>query len=368
MQQLLIYYSAVILFAGGYFFSVSSAACDTLDWIEVSTCKTHFVKKKTNKPVVFWGANYDHDTKMRLIDDYWINEWNTVVKDFDEMKNLGLNIVRIHLQLGRFMDSPSQANRQSLNQLSKLIHAAEKRGIYLYVTGLACYKKSNIPDWYDTLNETERWAVQAAFWKHVARVCKSSPAVFCYDLMNEPLVPNEQTGGWLTPNGLENLFYVQKITRNPNGRKPHVIAKAWIDCLVKAIRSVDQRHLITVGVIPWAIVQANAKPLFYDPVVAENLDFVSVHFYPESQKIDKALKSLKVYAIGKPIIIAEIFPMKCSIKEMDHFIDCSRSIAQGFISFYWGKTIEEYTQIQSPTISESLMKEWLNYLKSKREN
>ena len=31
--------------------------------------------------------------------------------------------------------------------------------------------------------------MQARFWQAVAARCAASPAVFCYDLMNEPVVP-----------------------------------------------------------------------------------------------------------------------------------------------------------------------------------
>ena len=337
----------------------------TLDWIEVSADKTQFVKKGTGESVLFWGANYDRDTKMRLMDDYWIDEWETVVEDFEEMKDLGLNVVRIHLQAARFLDSPTQPNEKSLEQLSKLISVAETRGLYLYVTGLACYKKSNIPAWYDTLDEKDRWAAQATFWKHIARVCAPSPSVFCYDLMNEPLVPSEPVKDWLAPVGLGDLFYVQYITRTPNGRTSHEIAKAWVDQLAAAIRSEDKHHLITVGVIPLAMYFPGTKPLFYDPVVAENLDYVSVHYYPEGEKVEKPLEALQHYAIGKPLIIAELFPIKCSIEVMDKFIEGSRPITQGWISFYWGKTITEYALIESPSISEVITKEWLEYFKSK---
>ena len=357
-----------ILTAGGIAAAVPQTS-PTLDWIEVSADKTQFVRKGTSEPVLFWGVNYDRDTKMRLMDDYWVEEWDTVVEDFDEMRDLGLNVVRIHLQVGRFMDSPTQPNTQALEQLVKLIDVARERGLYLYVTGLGCYKKANIPAWYDELDEEGRWAVQAAFWKHVARVCASSPAVFCYDLMNEPLIPEEPVEDWLPAGGaLEGLYYVQHITRTPNGRTQREIAKAWVDCLVEAIRSEDQDHLITVGVIPWALYFPGAKPLFYDPTAAENLDYVSVHFYPVANEAEEALEALKVYAIGKPLIIAETFPIRCSMKDIDQFIEGSKPITQGWISFYWGKTIEEYAQTQPPTMGDLIMKEWLEYFKSKNVN
>jgi len=93
---------------------------------------------------------------------------------------------------------------------------------------------------------------------------------------------------------------------------------------------------------------------------------VSVHFYPERNEVEKALKALKVYAIGKPLVIAEMFPIHCGIEEMDRFIDGSKPVTQGWISFYWGKTIEEYAKIELPTISDVIMKEWLEYFQSKR--
>ena len=43
-----------------------------------------------------------------------------------------------------------------------------------------------------SLDERPRWDVQARFWEAVARACADSPAVFCYDLMNEPVVSEDK--------------------------------------------------------------------------------------------------------------------------------------------------------------------------------
>ena len=344
-------------------FSCKNSQSSEMEWICLSADGKTLVELSTGKPFLMWGVNYDRDYKMRLLDDYWIEEWDTVVEDFDEMKAMGFNTIRVHLQVGRFMDSPASPNLQALEQLAKLIRLAEERELYLYVTGLACYKRPNIPVWYDLLDEQGRWDVQAEFWKSVAKVCTHSPAVVCYDLMNEPLVPGEQIDDWLTEEGLGDFFYVQNITRTPDGRTSKDIAKSWIDCLVAAIHSVDTRHLVTLGVIPWEMVWPDAKPLFYDPVVSENLDFASVHFYPEANGVEKALRALSVYSIGKPLVVAEMFPMSCSFEEMDQFIEGSRNITQGWISFYWGKTIEEYAQEND--FSAAIMKSWLEHYRDK---
>src|SRR5207245_2527202 len=133
--------------------------------------------------------NYDHDEKGDLIEDYWEKDWDRLAEDFREMKELGANVVRVHLQFGKFMDAAGRANDNALARLDKLVKLAEKTQLYLDLTGLGCYHKKDVPAWYDALSEADRWAAQANFWKAVAGRCKDSPAIFCYDLMNEPVVP-----------------------------------------------------------------------------------------------------------------------------------------------------------------------------------
>ena len=64
-------------------------------------------------PFVAWGFNYDHDETGRLLEDYWTAEWPKVQEDFREMKDLGANVVRLHLQLGKFMRQPDEPNEPS---------------------------------------------------------------------------------------------------------------------------------------------------------------------------------------------------------------------------------------------------------------
>ena len=45
---------------------------------------------------------------------------------------------------------------------------AEATGLYLDITGLGCYHKKDVPEWYDKLDESDRWAAQAKFWEAVA--------------------------------------------------------------------------------------------------------------------------------------------------------------------------------------------------------
>jgi hypothetical protein len=81
-----------------------------MPWICVSNDKHGFVMTESGHPFVPWGFNYDHDENGRLLEDYWDKEWPKVEQDFRGMKELGANVVRVHLQLGKFMTGPEETN------------------------------------------------------------------------------------------------------------------------------------------------------------------------------------------------------------------------------------------------------------------
>ena len=336
-----------------------------MDWIRPSADGSHFIRGEEGARFIAWGFNYDHDADGRLIEDYWDGEWPRVVEDFHEMKALGANVIRVHLQLAKFMKSPGEPDSAALEQLSRLVRLAETAGLYLDITGLGCYHKKDVPEWYDNMGEAERWEVQALFWEAVARVCAESPAVFCYDLMNEPILPGDKQKEteWLAGE-FGGKYFVQRVTLDLGGRSREDVAAAWVARLAGAIRKHDSRHMITVGVIPWAHVFPGAKPLFYTEATSRHLDFVSVHFYPKKDGVARALSALETYNIGKPLLVEEMFPLECDIEELDAFIEGSRGIADGWIGFYWGKTIGEYAGDKA-SIGSAITRLWLEYFRDK---
>ena len=82
-----------------------------LEFIRVSPDGRHFVGATSSAEFRPWGFNYDHDATQRLLETYWQNEWNTVTGDFEEMRQLGANTVRIHLQVSSFMRSDRKSTR-----------------------------------------------------------------------------------------------------------------------------------------------------------------------------------------------------------------------------------------------------------------
>ncbi|MCX7046419.1 MAG: cellulase family glycosylhydrolase [Candidatus Sumerlaeota bacterium] len=338
---------------------IAIAQQEKMEWIKVSGDGAGFVGATSGKPFVPWGFNYDRDYKMRLIEEYWDAEWATVVEDFREMKSLGANVVRVHLQFGRMMESADKPNSHTLERLADLVKLAEQTGLRLDLTGLACYRKKEEPAWYKALDEGKRWEAQAHFWEAVAMRCADSPAIFCYDLMNEPIVAGGRrtAGDWLTGE-LAGFTYCQFITLDSANRPRGDIARQWVAQLAKAIRKHDQRRMITVGLLPNSHEGPGFTSGFLPNQLTDSLDYLSVHIYPDHKKLEDDMKLLKRFRTAKPLVIEEIFPMNCSAKELESFIRDSRRTVSGWIGFYWGKPPEQMRG--TGDFSDALTLGWLD--------
>jgi hypothetical protein len=325
---------------------LAAAAAAPPSWIAIDASGDGFVQESTGAAFVPWGFNYSRDERFRLIEDYWAEEgpegWAKVERDFQAMKRLGANVVRINLQFGKFMDAPGAPNSASLARLEKLIGLAEKTGLYLDVTGLGTFRVADVPTWYRNLDEAERWAAQAEFWEAVASVGADRPGVFAYNLMNEPLVSTERrpAGEWTLPFEMEGLRYIEFINLDPAGRKVSDIGRAWMRRMTQAIRMHDRRHPITVGLIQFPGVAPDKLPITPAEVAAE-VDFIAVHVYPQAGNVDAALASLAYYRQGKPVLVEETFPLDCSPAEYADFLRRSRGLANGWLAHFWSLTPED---------------------------
>ena len=88
------------------------------------------------------------------------------------------------------------------------------------------------------------------------------------------------------------------------------------------------------------------------------LDFLCIHLYPENGKLDDQLATLKDFAdVGKPVVIEETFPLKCSPQQMIEFLNRSCGHASGWIRFHWGKPVEEVRK--STSIGDGILSQWL---------
>lgn len=346
-------------------FLISSVSAGALERIAISPDGKSFVKVPSNRPFVPYGFNYAPRNEM--LEDHWDAHWPEIEGDFAEMRDLGANVVRIHLQYPAFMEAVDKPSSHALMKLREVLSLAERNQLYLDITGLACYKPKVTQPWYDQLDEGERWKAHAFFWETIAKTCTSSTAVFCYDLMNEPIVPGEKRkpGEWYSGALFGGFDFVQFITLDAARRPRDQIAREWSRQLKAAIRLHDQQHLVTVGLLPW---DEKMKHLsgFIPETLAPELDFLSVHIYPEAVKVDAALVGLEKFAVGKPLVIEETFPLTCSTAELRVFMQRSRGIANGWIGHYFGQTERDLqAKDRITTISDAIMVEWLKLFRER---
>jgi hypothetical protein len=332
-----------------------------LERIGVSADGRGFAKIPSGRRFVPWGVNYDRDHAHRLLEDYWLSDWGRLEGDFREMKALGANVVRVHLQFGKFMLGPETADPASLARLEQLLLLAEELELYLDLTGLCNYRKKHSPEWYVTASEADRWAMQARFWEAVAARCAPSPAVFCYTLMNEPVSPSKSGTDWHPGEGLGGFHYVEQLTKDPAGRTRGEVTRQWIRRLAPGIRKADPGRLVTAGMfyvfeVPGGLTLGpEAKEFMGD------LDHASVHCYPKDGKVSGLVDLLGGLKPGKPIVIQEMFPMNCSMANFEAFVLGSRAHVAGWTGFYWGRSLEDMQGSKDP--GDALMTAWLTWFR-----
>jgi hypothetical protein len=315
---------------------LAGGACAAgMETVKIAPDKKGFVLHPSGSRYLPWGHNYASvDIMERLA-----NDPARVEREFTEMKAAGTTVARIHPEMPRILVGPGRADPHALDHLRKLLKIAENSGIHLMITGLACYQIKDRMAWYDSMEEQERWKTQAFFWESIARTCAGSPALFAYDLVNEPAAVGKRADGWYT------------------GRMGDDIFREWTRRMVAAIRTHDQTHLITMGMLPF--------PGSYR-AAAEQLDFVSPHLYPKTGKVDDEIKLLRQFAWGKPVVIGETFPLSCGADDERDFLLKSRDFAHGWIGHWPDESPAKLAELKKTgkvTIHNAIWLSWVKLFK-----
>ncbi|HEV2703771.1 MAG TPA: cellulase family glycosylhydrolase [Steroidobacteraceae bacterium] len=332
----------------------------------IATARGKFVTSDSGSLFTPWGFNYDRDSRYRLLEEYWGREWKKVDKDFRTMRGLGANVVRIHLQYHQFMDGLNSPNQGNLARLRDLVDLSQSLGIYLDITGLGSYRPENDPLWYVNLSERDRWIAQSQFWATIAKTLADKPGIFTFNLMNEPIVSGDvlEQGAWVHANSIRGLHYNNFINLDPKGRDRTSIASAWIDQMRGAIRKYDKQRLITLGAFP---LFGSANATGFEPKrISSQLDFISVHLYPEAGRVREGLELLRQYQVGLPILLEETFALNGTVDEYRRFLSGSRHIVDGWLSFYWGDS--ETKGNNSATLVPDVVKESMDAFRAFKQD
>jgi hypothetical protein len=324
-----------------------------MEVVKVATGNNGFVLSPSGDRYVPWGHNYASvDILERMT-----NDESRVRQEFAEMREAGTTVARIHPEMPRILLGPDQVDPNALEQLKKILAIAEDAGIRLKITGLACYKIKDRMAWYDAMDEGDRWKTQAFFWETIARTCAESPAVFAYDLVNEPAAIGKNTDGWYMGK-MGDVEFCQRLSLNPGTRSGDDIFREWTRRMIAAIRTHDQTHMITIGMLPFPGAYKTA---------ADQLDFVSPHLYPKTGKVEDELKLLKLFEWGKPIVIGETFPLSCKVEEERDFLLRSRDLAHGWVGHWPDESPLKLAELKAADKANIQNLIWLSWVELFRE-
>ncbi|MCP4784071.1 MAG: glycoside hydrolase family 5 protein [Fuerstiella sp.] len=341
---------ALLMFALVFLTRLAWAA--DVETVKIAPDKKGFILHPSGDRYVPWGHNYASvDIMNRLARDP-----ERVEREFAEMNAAGTTVARIHPEMPRILTGPDMADPEALEHLKKVLKVAEKSGIHLKITGLACYRIKDRVDWYDAMDEQDRWKTQAFFWETIARTCAESSAVFAYDLVNEPAAVGKRPDGWYMGR-MGDVEFCQRLSLDPGERKADDIFGEWTKRMVSSIRKHDQTHLITMGMLPF--------PGAYK-AAAEQLDFVSPHLYPKTGKVDDEIELLQKFDWGKPIVIGETFPLSCGVDDERDFLLKSRKFAHGWIGHWPDESPAELAELKKTgkaTIHNAIWLSWVDLFK-----
>ncbi len=319
--------------------------------IKVARDARTFVTSK-GKPFAPFGVNY-YRPGTGWAPQVWKKfDPEATRQDFERMKSLGVNCVRVFLTYGSFYTTAGKLNPEALEKFDRFLELAEEAGIYIHPTGPDHWE--GMPDWSPVgIEEDQTLEALESFWRLFAARYRGRNVIFAYDLKNEPEVP------WDTPTLKRkwNVWLQAKYLSAPAvarawgaaevlefGQAPipaqedHLrdrrlldyqafredVADGWTRRQVAAIKSVDPEALVTVGLIQWSVPcllpgSVRYYAGFRPQRQAKYLDFMEVHFYPFARgayeyasEADELANLAYLEAVvrevakcGKPVVVAE---------------------------------------------------------------
>jgi endo-1,4-beta-mannosidase len=390
-----------VVFISIWSFAVTGATNrSSMELIAVAPDGNGFVEAVSGRPYIPFGTNY-YDPHTGWAPKLWRRfDAEKVRQHFRVMSGMGVNCARVFLTAGSFQPTAEKIEEQALTKLDKLVEIARENGIRLILTGPDHWEGQ--PDYW----KPDRFAGQAAlqalerFWTVVAQRYHGEPAIFAWDLLNEPHMPwfveqwRPKWNVWLqsTYGSREALkaAWGNELTdadewgnvavpeNRPDSGNPRLrdwqrfrehLADEWVRCQVEAIRRVDPSHLITVGYIQWSypLVRSGNPDRYaaFNPrLQARWLDFVTIHFYPTlgspfqseenwHKNIDYLQGVLAYCHTGKPVVLGEFgwygggapqqhpyLSEQQQTRWISEEIEASRSLADGWLSWPFADTPE----------------------------
>ena len=151
-------------------------------------CPTDAVDQKTM--ISTFTSRFGAATKDSLIKTYEDNWWTTA--DFDNCKNLGMNVLRLPFTYMNLLDSNGNLLSNAWTRLDWFVSNCNSRGIYVILDLHGAPGSQNGADHSGDTSGANLWTSTANqdktvwLWQQIATHFKGNAAVAGYDLLNEP--------------------------------------------------------------------------------------------------------------------------------------------------------------------------------------
>lgn len=181
----------------------------------------------------------------------------TIRKDFEIIKDLQLNTIRIFIGYDDF--GGATVSKEKLDKLQLLLDEASQTNLQVIVTLFDFYGDYSVIDW----TRTQKHLIT------IVNAIKEHPAVYGWDLKNEPDLDFETRGASLVT--------------------------AWAQQMLQSLRETDPNHPITIG---WSSPETALT-------LEKEVDYVSFHYYKDIADLSKTYTELQQQT-DKVIVLEEI--------------------------------------------------------------
>ena len=187
-------------------------------------------------------SRFGYDKTAELIKAYqdnWITE-----KDIENIAKMGCNVIRVPFWYRNFMKdeqgtwiTDNMDENPGFQRLDWVIGQAGKNGMYVILDMHGCPGGQSMDHCCGTLCRNDLYTdincqnVMELLWSVIAARYKDNPVVAAYDIMNEPQ---------------NNSGYEGEHNYDPWQPESWEMTNKIYDQMIKAIREIDSRHVITV--------------------------------------------------------------------------------------------------------------------------
>lgn len=284
-------YVFLLIFLVSLFIFITCETVETVDaiehqsWVKV----TNNALIKDGKPFRFIGASA---VNLVFYDDWDLN----IEKAIRTAKENNISVLRLYIDLGWGKDE----------DFDRIFDIASKYGVYIILAFTDCCCSSDyssLKKYFEVhapfCNITNRESVKA-FKKLIKQIIERKNSINARMYRNDPTIL-----AWEIANELEYWRFAE-----PDVSK-------WVNEIATYIKTLDKNHLVTIGM------STNKSDLSEDSSLYKvfnvpTLDFLSFHYYPDSNNLDlnkDILRKEDIYKIEfitkkflllrKPIIIGE---------------------------------------------------------------